>query len=214
MHLSSWRRVALCGLALATFTLAPTAARAQLPVFFDGFLADNGGQPADNFNGFFLWNVTDGSVDLIGGNLPGVDDPALGGRYVDLGGSTGNPGTFATRQPIVFLPGITYNFSFLYNSVDGLANSATASVGTQQFNVSSSSTTFQTFSQDLTFTDLTSANIVFQNLESDTDDSGIGIDRVQILPLAASIAAPEPGTVGLLFAGAVPGMVYLRRRRK
>ncbi len=161
------------------------------PIFFDGFLLDNGGQPADNYNGFFLWNVTGGSVDLIGGTIPGVDDPAMGGRYVDLGGSTNDPGAFTTKTALPFAAGVTYNLSFNYNSVDGQTNTATAIIGSQVFNITAGSTTFQRFSQNFTFSSATMANLVFQ--DSGNDNSGVGIDTVQVsvalLPTAAGTTA-------------------------
>ncbi len=165
------------------------------PIFFDGFLLDNAGQPADNYNGFFLWNVTDGSVDLIGGNVPGMDDPAMGGRYVDLGGSTNDPGAFATKTALPFVAGITYNLSFNYNSVDGQTNTATATIGSQVFNITATSTAFQRFSQNFTFSNATTANLVFQDLGS--DNSGVGIDTVQV-----SIALP-PTAAGTTAGGRV-----------
>ena len=67
---------------------APPLSMPSVIQFFDFFLFDNGGQPQENFNLFFQWNVIGGSVDLVGGNVPGAvggppDEP--GGRYVDLG---------------------------------------------------------------------------------------------------------------------------------
>lgn len=200
-------------LALATAALAGPAA-AQVPAFFDDFLFDNGGQPRENIRGqsqgdatgFFQWTVVDGTVDLVGGNIPGVGPEALGGRYVDLGGSSNDPGRFETL-PITLTGVLTYNLSFLYKSADGSANSASVTIAGQTFNVSTSSTEFQTFSRDLTVDpSLSSTSIAFQDLGSTSD--GIGIDRVQLLPAAV----PEPATMAALGLG-VFGFLRARRKR-
>lgn len=183
---------------MAVVIAAPFSATAQAPapLFFDGFLADNAGQPANNYNLFFLWNVTDGSVDLVGGNVIGVDDPAAGGRYVDLGGSTNDSGSFTTKTPISFTAGATYNLSFRFNSVDGNSNSATARIGSQVFEVTSSSTVFQQFSQNFTFASPTTANLVFQDTGVN-DNNGIGIDTVQV-SLVANAAPVSRAALNLL----------------
>ncbi len=180
---------------MLALSLSANSQNPEPPIFFDGFLLDNAGQPADNYNGFFLWNVTDGSVDLIGGATPGVDDPAAGGRYVDLGGSTNDPGVFATKLALPFVAGVTYNLSFNYNSVDGQTHTATATIGAQVFNITASSTTFQRFSQNFTFSSATMANLVFQDLGS--GNSGVGIDTVQV-----SVALP-PTAAGTTAGGRV-----------
>ena len=70
--------------ALATLSAVPAAAQTAQPApqLFDDFLFDNAGQPAENFNGFFQWQVIGGSVDLVGGNIPGKTPTGL----VDFGG--------------------------------------------------------------------------------------------------------------------------------
>ena len=118
-------------------------------LFFDYFFADNAGQPAENFgsdpvvvpgvNGFFLWTVSDGTVDLLGGNTPLVDDLPDGGRYVDLDGSTDNAGLFETRQTFPFAPGFTFELFFEYGSTDGQLNTADVSVAGRTFTVSTDS---------------------------------------------------------------------------
>ena len=198
-------------------------------VFFDFFFSDNGGVPANNFNNFVQWNVTGGSVDLVGGFGPGVfgappNNPA--GRFVDLGGSTGNPGLFSTRLPLDILAGATYELSFMYRStLPGQENTASASFGGQTFNVSSSNEAFSQFSQSFVVNSVASSTIAFQGLKSDTDNSGIGIDGVLLrivglpgggvptdpgLPLPAAV--PEPATWAMMLMGF--GMVGFGMRRR
>ena len=100
--------------AATSAAFAQPAQAARVLQFFDYFFSDNLGVPAQNFNGFVQWNVTGGSVDLVGGVGPGVlgvppSQPL--GRYVDLGGSTGNPVLFQTRLAYPILAGASYNFS-------------------------------------------------------------------------------------------------------
>lgn len=149
--------------------------------FFDFFFSDGGGIPQDAFNTFIQWNVTGGSVDLVGGVGPGVfgappEQPL--GRYVDLGGSTGNPGFFETKLAFPVVAGQTYNFTFDYRSTGGDLNTATATIGNQAFTVSSSSEEFQRFNQSFTATETGLVRVAFQGNERDTDGSGIGIDGV------------------------------------
>lgn len=159
----------------------PTPAGA--PNFFDAFLFDNGGQPANDYNAFFQWNVSGGTVDLRGGNVPGANDAAqINGRFIDLDG--GDAGRFATRVPLNFVGGRTYNLSFTYMSTDGKQNAATATIGTQTFRVNTASRSPQNFSRNFSFpltSPLTAAPLAFQ--DAGNDDNGIGIDNVVVSAL-------------------------------
>ena len=208
-------------------------ARAQAMEFFDDFFSDNAGQPRQNFPGlnsggvpgvntFIQWNVTNGSVDFVGGNVLGAF-AYPDGRFVDLGGSTGQPGTFATAAPIVLVPGVTYNLSFRYVSTeallslggpgantlepfpDGPQDTASVSIGGQNFQFSTSSAVFQNFSQDfvagaantsLTFLDLGFTDPITGAVRF--DNNGVGVDGILVAP-AANI--PEPGSLALLLLG-------------
>ncbi|RYG31389.1 hypothetical protein EON81_22980 [bacterium] len=164
-------------LALVAFVGTAAVSSAQAPLFFDGFLADNAAQPARNFKGFYLWNVTDGTVDLLGNNLLG--NAPIGGRFVNLGGSTGDPGRFATRLPIVFLPGVKYNISFEYASSNGQYNRASLTVGSRVFRVAAQSKSLRTYTTTVEFSRLTTASLVFQGEES---RGHIAIDNVLVTP--------------------------------
>lgn len=177
-------------LAAAALLVPASASAQQATTFFDAFLADNGGQPAQNFNLFFQWIVTDGSVDLVGGTVPGAVDQA-NGRFVELGGSTNDAGLFQTKTSFPFVPGVTYNLSFDYKSSDGTQNTARVSVAGQNFEVSSNLTCLQTFTRDFTVAAPIATTVAFQNL--DDDNNGIGIDNVILLtqtaPTAANVSA-------------------------
>src|SRR5882757_8374032 len=74
---------------------------AQAGPAYLSFGAENGGAGMLNYTGFSNYNVTTGSVDLIGNgsfdNYPG------NGLYVDLAGSTGEFGAITTKA--IFAPG-------------------------------------------------------------------------------------------------------------
>lgn len=219
------RFVLRSGIGVAALSIAGGAdAQSQFPpppgnLFFDYFFSDNAGQPQDNLNAFVQWNVTGGSVDLVGGNVPGAigappNDPA--GRYVDLGGSTGAPGRFETRLAFPVTANTTYNFTFDYRSTGGDANAAQAFVGDQTFSVARTDPTFARFSQDFTFSDAYIASsgglarVVFQGDPLDTDNSGIGIDGVLFSQVIAAVPEPSSWTLMIGGFGLVGGA--LRRR--
>ena len=205
-------RLALPLLAALALT-AVSSAQAPLPVFFDGFLADNGLMPRDNIRGqrqgdltgFFLWTVNDGSVNLEGPAL--VQDPSiLLGRYVNLGGSTGDPGLFQTADEVALVPGLTYTLSFDYFAPRSTPGSATVTFlgQTSTFNATA---TPQVFRQTYTATSaLSLSRISFQDLGNGTN--GVGIDNVSLLPGGAPV--PEPATLAALGLGAA---ALLRRRK-
>ena len=194
---------------LFLFALILPSVEAQVPLFFDGFLADNAGMPANDFNAFFQWNVTDGTVDLVGGNVPGVDDPTMGGRFVDLAGSSNDPGIFTTRMPLVFAAGMLYNLSFVYSNTGGTMNQATATIGSQVFTVTATSANFVSFSQNFSFATTTMANLSFTDLGLGGDNFGVGIDTVQV-----SQVVPEPRFFSLLASAAVAGLVAWQARAR
>ena len=199
------------------------SASAQAVLVFDDFLFDNTSMPQENMpgfptlpNGFLEWTVTNGSVDLVGSSI--LNPPGdLFGRYVDLGGSTNDSGLFAYALPVNFLPLVSYTLSFSYNSVDGSANSATVNFGGQTRTVSSSSTSFSTFSEEFTFATLMSytgaltdpdplnSPLFFQDLGADT--AGIGIDQVMVIP-----TIPEPAT-NWMIAGGLALIFFLNARK-
>lgn len=169
--------------ALVAFATLTTAASAQ-SVFFDGFLADNGARPARDYNGFFLWNVTNGSVNLMGNNLGGPDP--VGGRYVNLAGSQGDPGRFATRTPIAFLANQVYVLTFDAASVDGKTNVASIQLGNITKRITVTEKKFNQVRFAFRFQENTSTSLVFFGLEGKAQ---VGIDNVLIEPLPRSSRA-------------------------
>ncbi len=176
-------------------------------VFFDNFFSDGGGAPADDFNSFVQWNVTGGSVDLVGGTglgIFGAPPNQPNGRFVDLGGSTGDPGLFGTSGPLSVVAGQTYNLTFNYRSTTGDLDAATVTVGDRTFGVSSASTSFTRFSQDFTADQTGPITISFQGDEADRDNSGLGVDGLLFGPasdVASGTGNAAPPTIAGTRAG-------------
>lgn len=84
--------------------------RADTILFQDNFNAENGGYAALNYSGFNNWNVTDGSVDLIGNDS--WDFHPGNGLYVDLDGSTSNAGVLTTKASFTYLFNKWYRLDF------------------------------------------------------------------------------------------------------
>ena len=229
----------------AALVIAPThRAEAQASEFFDSFFSDNAGQPAQNFKGFIQWNVTDpanatnSSVDFVGGNVPGSFFYPTG-RFVDLGGSTGQPAIFSTKLPIVLALGTSYTLTYRIASTeavlalggpgantlitptpDGPLDTARITVGGNTFTLSTSSNTFQTFTLDFVATAATDV-LALQDLgfvDPSTgvtrfDNSGVGLDMIAVTPQGVP-AIPEPTTTAALALAMVCVGAAARARRQ
>ena len=179
---------------------AATAAKAD---FIDEFDSENGGVGVLDYTMFNNFNVTQGSVDLIGNDLfviyPG------NGLYVDLNGSSGQSGKMESMQDIA--PG-AYILRFLIgNNPDvGQVNSMTVSLGTY------SETFLRDGNMDLelisraVFVD-SQSKLRFETPFSDNDNGGVIIDAISVTPV------PEPSPVLLLTFGLMNLALNRRSRR-
>lgn len=90
--------------------IGASTAFADTVLFSDNFNSENGGVGVLNYGSFANWNITNGTVDLIGVNT--VWDFVPGnGLYVDLDGSTGNAGVMTSKTPFNLAAG-QYELSF------------------------------------------------------------------------------------------------------
>jgi len=97
----------LATLAILAFT-ATSAQAAVVTELSDNFNSE--GTPQANYAGFTNWDITEGSVDLVGpGYFAHLCREALGNSCVDLDGSTRNAGVMTTKDE--FAAG-TYDISF------------------------------------------------------------------------------------------------------
>jgi len=97
----------LIAAAVLAFGVLIQPARADV-ILSDNFDAENGGTPQLNYFTFANFDVTAGSVDLIGNGY--FDAYPGNGLYVDSAGSNGQPGQITTT--ISFGAG-TYDLTFL-----------------------------------------------------------------------------------------------------
>ncbi|HIK06056.1 MAG TPA: PEP-CTERM sorting domain-containing protein [Trichormus sp. M33_DOE_039] len=167
-----------------------------------------------NYNSFANWNVTDGTVDLIGN--PNFFDLIPGnGRYVDLDGSTANSGILASKTAFNFNAGDVVNlvFDLAGNRRDGQSDSVTVSLGSlfnETFTLASNQG-FTTFTRTINVTSATTANLAFAGAGG--DNIGLLLDDV-ILESTAPTSVPEPASIlGLLAFGAL-GIGSLSQRQQ
>jgi hypothetical protein len=199
--------VSICVMFLMLGTISVASAAT---VFLDDFNSENEGiaeYSTLNYDNFNNWEVTGGTVDLIGNGY--FDFIPYNGLYVDLDGSTNSPGLMSLKSGLALNPG-NYILSF------DLAGSHTSSP-TDTVTVTASINGFSkdyTLVYDAPFSTYTYAfllkspdalNLSFQN--NGNDNMGALLDNVKVS------SVPIPGSLLLLGSGVV-GLVMLRGRRK
>jgi hypothetical protein len=173
-------------------------------IFSDNFNTENGGNWALNYYGFANWNITQGSVDLIGGSSVWNWFSASNGLYVDLDGST--PGPAGTMTSKILFPAGNYIFSFdlAGSQRSGYDNGNTVDVSFGSYVTSITKNTFDpftTYNVGVTVP-LGGSTIVFQNQGGDY--VGALLDNVKV-------TAPLPSTL-LLLGSSLAGLGLLRRK--
>jgi hypothetical protein len=179
------------------------APRVNAQSLVDSFDSENGGTPTLNYFGFANFNVTNGSVDLIGNGF--FDFFPGNGLYVDLDGSTGDAGVFTSNT--LFAPG---NYSLMFD----LAGSQRGSTETVNVSFGSYSEVF-TLASDMAFTTVArnatvgagGSNLVFSNTGG--DNIGGLLDNVIVRPSAV----PEASSMALLLPGLAALGIFARRRK-
>ena len=188
---------------LLVFGLAMTSSAALLS---DNFNTENGGIGVLNYAAFSNWNVSDGTVDLIGNGffdfLPG------NGLYVDLDGSTANAGILTSKNSFTFNNGTNYQLSF---DLAGSHRGSTEIVNITLGSLVSDTKTLLSGDPFTTFTylfpgDGSIAALSFSNVGG--DDLGALLDNVK-LDIVQGV--PEPTTLLLIGCG-LTGLVGFRRK--
>lgn len=206
-------------LALATlamgFAVSSSVSASPIILLEDDFNGENGGNGVRNYDSFTNWNVTDGSVDLLG---PGLVDFLPGnGIYIDLNGSTNNGATLASNTTFEFQTGDQVTLMFALagpceNAWPGCANFPNLNSGSNEVTVSLGGLLNETFTKDFdtpletisrTFNVnlATSASLVFDHNDNGGDNIGLILDNVQ-LSVEPSTSIPEPTmALSLLLVG-------------
>jgi hypothetical protein len=170
-------------------------------LFSDNFNSESIGL---NYTSFANWNVSNGSVDLIGVGSSWDWFPAYG-RYVDMDGSTGDAGKLTTKTTFDLGPGTyTLSFDLAGNQRPGYPPSDTVIVQVGMgslFNKNYSLTTsdpFTRFTETFTVSSVSSAKLSFEGVGG--DNVGMLLDNVSVnlVPVPAAVVL---GFLGLGAAG-------------
>jgi hypothetical protein len=158
------------------------------------------------------WNVTRGSVDLLGNGL--FDFFPGNGLYLDLDGSTLAAGKLESKNTYSFNAGDTINLDFkLAGSQRGGTDTVTVSLGSLYNEVFTlpSANPFTTITRSFTVSSATSAGLIFDH--AGADNNGLLLDNVVLSSNSASTAVPEPFTIiGTLIGGTAA--VRMRKKLK
>ena len=195
--------------AALVLSLGQTASAATFTILFE----DDFDSTPNSLNASLAhWNVTEGSVDVIGDRPTASYDFYPGnGNYVDMDGSTGDAGRITTKQVFDFVVGTAYRLYFtmgkngggfetLNFGFDFLANSIT--------NEGSIPTMVDQY-VDFTVASNVSSAIYFEGTGGDYH--GMIVDNVILKTLNPSVV-PLPATLPLVLLG-LGGLVSLRRRK-
>jgi hypothetical protein len=178
------------------------AAQANVTIFSDNFNANGVGLNATPSG----WTATGGTVDIIGNGyydfIPGS------GAFIDLDGSTGNPGLLS--KTFALLAGTTYTASFeLAGSHRGSTETVAAIFGTQSSSISLPSDAGWT-GYSLSFTTGAAGDYTLSFENAGGDNIGMLLDNVKVEQHVAAI--PEPQTYALMGMGLLAIGFAARRR--
>jgi hypothetical protein len=196
--------ITICVVAGILLAFSSTSNALIVP-FSDNFDSENGSVGQLNYTGFANWAIVNGTVDLIGNGfwdfLPGH------GLYVDMDGSTNNPGMMLSSSSFDLQPG-TYTLTF--DLAGNQSQSAPADPVTVQMAmgnllnktyVLANNAPFATFTETVIVTSPTSASLTFEGSSAGSDNIGMLLDNITLVP--------EPATMCLLGLGA-----FALRRKK
>lgn len=193
--------------AVLTFLMAGTSAYASPALH--SFNAENGGSAQLNYSGFADFNVTKGSVDLIGNGS--FDAYAGNGLYVDMAGTTGQYGALTTKT--IFGPGsykidLSLGGSIYSGIADGIDITAG---GGSLFSATLPGLTTSDYSFIVNLASAQAFTITDLGL-SGNPNIGATLFGFNVSPVRGRTAVPEPLTLSLFGAG-LAGAAALRRRK-
>jgi len=184
--------------------LALSAGPVMADIFSDDFNSEGTGL---NYNSFANWDVSDGTVDVIGTGTSWAWFAATHDLYVDMDGSSGDAGKMTTKTSFSLAPG-TYTLSFdLAGNQRGYPDDTVivqvdmGGLFSNSYSLSSSDT-FRTITETFTVGSATSAALSFEGVGS--DNVGMLLDNVHLTPVPGAVLL---GMLGLSVVG-----VKLRKR--
>jgi hypothetical protein len=189
-------------------------------LFSDNFNSDNGGATYLNYGvapgTIPNWNITRGSIDLLGAGFFGAI-PLSYGAYIDTEGSTGAGGTMVTMQSFNFVPGVDYTLSFdlAGDQRSGGFRSEIVTVGAggsildKDINLLWSDP-IQLYSYSFTVGAATSSPLSFAAGED--GDIGLILDNVTLSESTSTV--PDGANTAMLAAGALLALAGVARSRK
>lgn len=146
----------------------------------DNFNDENGGIPELDYANFTNWDVSDGTFDLIGNGS--FDFFPQNGLYVDLDGSTENPGILKSKADFTLERGIYYLQFDIAGSQRGDINTVTvrlANVFSEQFTLESNEP-FLTINRTIIVTEPITGHLSFELTAGGGDNVGLILDEVKL----------------------------------
>lgn len=171
----------------------------------DNFNTENNGFGKFDYSNLTNWNVTDGTVDLIGN---GYFDVLEGnGLYLDLDGTTFKAGRLESKSSFNFSPGdqVVLSFSLAGSQRDG-KNSVDVSLGNlyrESFELSGTEP-FRKITRSFTVTSITSGRLVFDHGKEGSNNVGLLLDNVELSvsrPISPIESIKVRGTDAISLAG-------------
>jgi len=190
----------LCAVAVCGALSAPAQSAVIFSDNFDSYPATTN---ATDFGG--NWTVTNGTVDVIGNGF--FDFYPGNGLYIDLDGSTNDPGDFTSKALNVNAG--TYTLEFvLSGSTRGESNTVDVSFGSYSESfILGSSDPLMTYTRTVNFASNSLASVVFKN--------GGGDNMGALLFNVSVTTVPEAETAAMMLAGlGLMGSIVRRRKSR
>ena len=167
----------------------------ELVLLDDTFDSEHGGEGQLNYSQFANWDVTEGTVDLIGHGF--YDFFPDYGLYLDLDGSTSNAGRLESKTHFSLESG-EYRLEFaLAGSPTSGPNTVTVSLGdlySEDFTLGVKEP-FRTIARTIRVPTPTGAKLTFDH--SGGDNQGLLLDEVKLTKVSGEILEEEEGVLDL-----------------